>query len=141
MPRPVMNDTDATLTEQAIARIRRDVLVGRLGPASKLRIRELSERYAMGVTPIREALSKLGAEGLVLPISNRGFAVPKLSPEDLADITVARCTVEAEALRRAMTRGDAAWERGIKSALGALRNHLQRGARTLDESDDEFDAL
>ena len=141
MPRPALRDDEATLTDQAIARIRRDVLIGELGPASKLRIRELAERYDLGVTPIREALAKLGAEGLVVPISNRGFAVPRLSREDLADITTARCTVEAEALRRSIKRGTQDWEAGIQSALDALRKHLKRGARTLDEADDGFDAL
>ena len=68
MPRPSLREHDATLTAQAIARIRRDVLVGNLGPASKLRVRELSKRYDLGVTPVREALATLGAEGLVHPI-------------------------------------------------------------------------
>jgi DNA-binding GntR family transcriptional regulator len=141
MPRPALRDDEATLTDQAISRIRRDVLIGELGPASKLRIRELAERYDLGVTPIREALAKLGAEGLVVPISNRGFAVPRLSREDLADITTARRTVEAEALRRSIKHGDRAWETGIQSALDALGKHLKRGARTLDEADDGFYAL
>jgi GntR family carbon starvation induced transcriptional regulator len=141
MPRPALKEHDATLTAQAIARIRRDVLVGSLGPASKLRIRELAERYDLGVTPIREALAKLGAEGLVYPISNRGFAVPLLSPEDLADITATRCAIETEALRQAMKRGGDEWEAGIRRALNALRHHLKQGARTVDEADDSFDAL
>ena len=140
MPRPAMNN-DETLTDQAIARIRRDVLVGQLGPASKLRVRELAERYDMGVTPIREALSKLGAEGLVLPVSNRGFTVPILSREDLADITATRCAIEVQALRSAIKLGDGKWEKGIKTALDDMRRYLKRGPQTLDESDDRFDTL
>ena len=141
MPRPSLKDHDATLTAQAIARIRRDVLVGSLGPASKLRVRELAERYDLGVTPVREALATLGAEGLVYPIHNRGFAVPVLSREDLADITATRRAIETEALRAAMLRGGDEWEAGIGSALAALRGHLKKGARTVDEADDGFDKL
>ena len=141
MPRPSLRDHDATLTAQAIARIRRDVLVGNLGPASKLRVRELSERYDLGVTPVREALATLGAEGLVHPIYNRGFAVPVLSREDLADITATRRAIETEALRIAIRHGDDEWEAGIRRALRALRNYLKKGARMVDEADDSFDAL
>jgi DNA-binding GntR family transcriptional regulator len=141
MPRPSLRDHDATLTAQAIARIRRDVLVGSLGPASKLRVRELAERYDLGVTPVREALATLGAEGLVYPIYNRGFAVPVLSRDDLADITMTRCVIETEALRMAMRHGDDEWKSGITSALDALRDHLKKGARTVDEADDSFDRL
>ena len=141
MPRPAMHDDEETLTDQAISRIRRDVLVGELGPASKLRIRELAERYDMGVTPIREALSKLSAEGLVLPVSNRGFAVPVLSREDLADITRTRRVIEVQALRRAIKLGGREWENGIEAALDDLRRYLKRRARALDESDNSFDAL
>lgn len=141
MPRPSLRDRDETLTAQAIARIRRDVLVGSLGPASKLRVRELAERYDIGVTPVREALATLGAEGLVYPVYNRGFAVPVLSREDLADITATRRAIETEALRVAIRHGGQEWESGIRSALNALRNHLKRGPSTVNEADDGFDTL
>lgn len=145
MPRPALRKDEGTLTDQALSRIRRDVLIGELGPASKLRIRELAERYDLGVTPIREALAKLGAEGLVIPISNRGFMVPALSRDDLLDITTARCTVEAEALRRSMKRGTRDWEVGIQLAQDAffkqIKKHIKLGSRILDESDHTLDAL
>ena len=47
-------------------RLRHDLLIGRLQPGQRLRIRLLMERYAAGQTPIREALNRLASDGLVL---------------------------------------------------------------------------
>lgn len=120
----ISKPTDAF--ERAIReRLRRDILGGVLPPNSRLRIRSLSERYGVGGTPVREALSGLVPEGLISFEQNRGFRVAALSIEELLEITEMRQLIETEGFRRSMIRGDDAWEAGVLAAFHRLRKFLR----------------
>ena len=114
-----------SLTRQAFEQLRADILHGHLRPAERLRITALAERYEVGATAIREALSRLVADGLVEAEEQRGFCVAPVSREDLLDLTQTRIDVEALALRQAVARGDVEWESGLLSAFHRLsKAHL-----------------
>ena len=98
------------LSEQAYDRIRRDIIRGERLPGEKLLIEAMSERYEIGMVPIREALNRLSAEGLVVRESNRGFSVSLLSLDDLEELVSTRIQLETLALRTSIQRGDEAWE-------------------------------
>ena len=110
----------STLIESVENRIRDDIGTGILTPQSKLRVSDLKERYEMGASPIREALSRLSSEGLVTFSSNRGFRVRGLSQQDLADIAYVRTAVETFAIRTAIARATLDWEGAILASLHAL---------------------
>jgi DNA-binding GntR family transcriptional regulator len=74
------------------------------------------ERYGAGLTPLREALFQLMAEGLVTMEDQRGFRVAEVSQEDLTDLTEQRVFIEGQALRLAIERGDLAWESRVLAA-------------------------
>jgi DNA-binding GntR family transcriptional regulator len=134
--------TDAeTLSARAALAIEADILAGRLAPDSRLGIAETSARYGVGATPLREALSRLAARGLVNASGNRGFRVTPISRADLADIILIRQAIEREALKLAMTRGDAAWEAGILAALHRLKRGITDDVSGFREGDAGFDAL
>ena len=120
-----------TLADNVEQALRADLVNGIHPPGGRLQMEKLAERYGAGMSPVREALSRLYSEGLVSLESNKGFRVPALSREDLADIAFARAAIETAALRRAMERGDMAWESSLVSALHIYR---QTG-RNLDTSD------
>lgn len=127
----------ATLQNQALATIRRDVLVGKLAPNTKLVIRDLQESYALSSSPLREALSKLSQEGLVTSDERRGFRVAPISVVDMADITHMRLLLDVPALAEAMRLGDDLWEAAIVSAfhrLDKLESTLSGSATILDEN-------
>ena len=109
-----------TLVDLAERRIRDDIVAGLLAPQAKLGMADLKRRYAIGASPLREALSRLVGEGLVTFEGNKGFRVRGLSPQDLADIAYMRTAVETFAIRTAVERGDLAWEGGIVASLHAL---------------------
>ncbi len=67
-----------SVVDLAYGRIRAVVLSGELAPGTKLRQVELAERLGISRTPVREALLRLSAEGLVEPLANRGFRVADL---------------------------------------------------------------
>ncbi|WP_198384043.1 GntR family transcriptional regulator [Roseomonas sp. KE2513] len=109
-----------TLTDEAERRIRQDILSIVLEPGTRLRLDSLRGRYQVGASPLREALSRLVGEGLVEVEGNKGFRVTPLSGADLVDIAYMRATIEGQAVRDAIARGDAAWEGNIVAALHRL---------------------
>jgi GntR family transcriptional regulator, carbon starvation induced regulator len=102
-----------TLTSAVYERLRRDILVGRLAPGEKLRIDALRAAYEVGASPLREALNRLSAEGLVTQEDQRGFRVSPVSIEDLKELTRTRCWLNEVALRESITQGGTAWEERV----------------------------
>ncbi len=109
-------------TSMAYEIIRTDILLGRHTPDKKLKIQDLAEELGVSPGAVREALSRLVPEELVVSRDQRGFLVAPLSPADLIDLTDLRCEIEALALRRSVERGDVNWEAGILAAEYKLRN-------------------
>lgn len=102
--------TGSSLSEQAFARLRHDVLTGAHLPGAKLKVEDLQEAYGVSSSPLREALNRLSQEGLVRADDRRGFRVAAISRADLADVTHMRLLLDVEALRLSMATGDDAWE-------------------------------
>lgn len=116
-----------TLSLQVLDRIKADILGGRLKPDAKLRINAMRQRYGIGTSPLREALSRLAAHGLVSFEGQRGFRVAPVSRADLEDITLTRQMIEPMALRLAIENGDDAWEAGLITAFHLFKRQNERG--------------
>jgi GntR family transcriptional regulator, carbon starvation induced regulator len=115
-----LTQTTVTLTDQAYAALRMDILNGELKPGFKLRVEHLKSLYGTGASPIREALSRLTGDGLVHAEGRRGFRVGRVSRSELLDITEMRILLECHALRESIDQGDDAWEAGIMAAFYRL---------------------
>lgn len=137
---PALVSSD-TLSERAGALIESEIVSGALAPGSKLGITETAARCGIGATPLREALSRLAARGLVDAIGRRGFRVRAISREDLADIVRIRVAIEREALRLSMQEGRGEWEGAIVAALHRLKLYVRENPRSFGEGEPEFDAL
>ena len=74
----------------AYTRLRDMVLFGHLAPGDAVTIEGLVERLDLGMTPVREALRRLIAEGALTLQGNRRVSVPRLDPQALADLGFAR---------------------------------------------------
>jgi DNA-binding GntR family transcriptional regulator len=116
-----------TLSELAVERLRSDIMRGAFAPGAKLRIEELSALSGVGASPLREALSRLEASGLVVINGRRGFRVADVSVEDLLDLTATRKWVEGKALRSSIENADDIWEARLLSA-----HHLMIRVRQSD---------
>lgn len=121
-----------TLAEKAYDALRHDIIRGELAPGRPLRLSDLSERYDMGFSPLREALNRLHAERLVTAESLRGFRVAPLSLDELHDAVNVRIKVECDALRASIKLGDDGWAAGIVSALYALNLQVGRTGADAD---------
>jgi DNA-binding GntR family transcriptional regulator len=130
-----------TLAERAAQRIEADILGGALTPDSRLGIAETAARYRVGATPLREALSRLAARGLVNAIGKRGFRVQSISREDLADIVRIRSVLEREAIRLSIAAGDGPWEGAIVGALHQLKRYIAENPKGFREGEPAFDVL
>src|SRR3954447_17047722 len=80
--------------EGAYRRLGDDIISGALMPSEKLRIEHLRQRYAIGASALREALSRLVSDGLVECEAQRGYWVSPLSHAELDDITSTRKVIE-----------------------------------------------
>lgn len=120
-----------TLVESAYRNLRRDIIEGRLIPGEKLRIEHIKDNYGVGAGTLREALSLLISDSLVISQGQRGFRVAPASLEDFGDITETRVMLECEALRQSIALGDDAWEGELLAAF----HRLSKAEEKLSSSD------
>ena len=109
-----------TLSGQAYAAIRADILSGEIEPDTKLKMEQLQSRYRFSSSPLREALNRLAAEQIVTVDERRGFRAARASLADLRDITRFRLIIETSAFDASMTDGTAEWEAEAIAALHRL---------------------
>jgi len=100
--------------------LKRDIIRGAFTPGEKLRMSALKARYGLGIGPLREALSQLVAERLVVAISQRGYRVAPMSLSELADLYDARAQLEGLMLALAIQRGGDDWEAEILAKAHTL---------------------
>src|SRR3974390_110163 len=109
-----------TLNASVLAEMRADIIACRLMPNERLRVETLRERYGMGTSPIREALMRLEAEGLVELEQNKGFRVAEVSHDNLLDLMRTRIEIETIALRWSIEQGGVDWEAALVGAFHRL---------------------
>ena len=114
-------DRPRSLTSAVQERLRADILSTRLLPGQKLHIAGLAKQFSVSLAAVREALSRLVADGLVQASDQRGFRVSPVSLADLKDVTQTRIDIEGLALRRSIERGDQDWLASVESAFDALK--------------------
>ena len=110
----------ATKSHRAYARIRDDILFCRLLPGTKLNIAALAATLDVSLGAVREALSMLQSEALVVSEPQRGYTVSPVSPKELEDITEARIAIESLCLHQSLQRGDLSWESAVVAAWHRL---------------------
>lgn len=110
----------ASFTTLTVNRLRTDIIEGQFAPDEKLRVKALCERFDTNTSAIREALSRLVAEGLVRAEDQRGFYVATISANDLMDLTRTRIQLETLAVTQAIKSGDVAWEASLVAAFHTL---------------------
>lgn len=113
-------NAEPTLNAAVFRRIRADIIGCRVAPSERLRVEALRERYGVGGSPIREALMRLEAEGLVELEQNRGFRVSPVSADQLLDVMRMRTEIEGLALRWSIEKGDVEWEANLVGAFHRL---------------------
>lgn len=121
--------TPTTLIEAAYANIKKDIMEDYLKPGSKIIIRELSERYSVSETPIKQALNRLVTEGLVESIPRKGMKVRNVTWSEIDDILSIRLMMDLYFIQPVMRALDdniklhAKFEENIKKNLEYAKNN------------------
>jgi DNA-binding GntR family transcriptional regulator len=128
--------TTQSVTDLAYERIRSLVLSGEVPPATKLGQVELAERFGISRTPVREALRRLAGEGLVEPLSNRGFRVADLGLDAVLRRLEVRAMLEPGIASLAAERRD---ERDIERLYGSIaREERARSGIAVHDASRDF---
>jgi DNA-binding GntR family transcriptional regulator len=107
---------EASQTLYAYERIRSDLLTGKLRPGGRLKINDLCKQLDINLSAVREALSRLSSDGLVIALPQRGFRVAPVSQAELFDLTATRIEIEQSCYRQAVDNPSIAWETELVAA-------------------------
>ncbi|MEM6428505.1 MAG: GntR family transcriptional regulator [Deinococcota bacterium] len=115
-----------SIPEQIEEHLRRDILSGSLTPGQPLREQEISERFGVSRGPIREVLSKLTQQGLVVAEPNKGVRIASQPSESVRPLLVdLRKTIELfvlDSIFDKITKKDLkAWEKNLSSIKKACK--------------------
>ena len=132
-----MADSPGTLADVIRDRVRSEILSGQRRPETRLRLEDLRAEFDVSWSPLREALSRLVAEGLIQADEGRGYRVASVSKREMDDIIRMRCAMESMALRQAIENGDDHWEADVLAAYHRLSK--LEGARERNEQMAEWE--
>ena len=116
----------ATQGDQAFEFLLAEILSCRLAPSTRVRINEIALRLNVSLGSVREALSRLTGEGLVIAQAQKGYTVAAVSKSELIDLTSTRIAIEQLCLCNAMKHGDIEWEIAILGAFHRLQRIPER---------------
>lgn len=135
IPPAIPHRTDAssrsagrTLIERTYERLRDDILDGVLSADQKLRVQHLKETYDASAGTLREAITRLVSDALVVAEGQRGFRVAPMDAADFDDLTQLRINIEINALRQSMRQRSARWLNDVHDVwveLSALEQPLR----------------
>ncbi len=97
-------DDDRSLAAQIARALAARIVAGALHPGERLLQDQVAQEHRASHVPVREAFQRLEAQGLVVIEPRRGVRVARLDPSDVLEVAEMRATLEALALRHAMTR-------------------------------------
>jgi DNA-binding GntR family transcriptional regulator len=103
---PLVPAPKHSLADDVVERLRKAIWSGRLAPDERLREEALADFLGVSRGPIREALTRLEREGLVIKQPNRGAVVARLSPEDLSEVFSLRLAIERLAVLMAVRNAE-----------------------------------
>jgi DNA-binding GntR family transcriptional regulator len=125
------NQSPGTLGQQVYLALRGRLLAGEWLPGAKLTLRGLAEELGTSVQPVREAVSRLSAERVLLVKPNSSLMIPPIDKEELDEIWALRLLLEREAARLCAARLTEADFAELDHAMTAIRKQLtSRGTRS-----------
>jgi DNA-binding GntR family transcriptional regulator len=93
---------------------------GEFTPGKAVRVAQIAEAFEVSAMPVREALTRLLAVGVLSNVSGRSVGVPELSLEELEDLRDVRLEVETLATRWAVKKRDAHFLTDLEDLLAKL---------------------
>ncbi len=119
-----------SLVEHVYTVLRERIIMGEFGDGEQLHLAALAGQFDVSLGVVREAVTRLGSEELVVATPQQGFRIRPLSVPDLLDLTWVRCELETLALAQSIEHGTLEWEAELVAAhhmLGATPTLREEG--------------
>src|SRR5215208_4995895 len=113
---PLRARRGATTPDLIADSLREEILRGAIPPGQPLRQEELADRFGVSRLPVRDALLRLEAQGLVEVFPNRGAFVVSLSADEVREIYDLRILLEGDAVEQSVPRMTVDDRRRIEAA-------------------------
>jgi DNA-binding GntR family transcriptional regulator len=123
------------LWDLAHDQLRGALLAGRFEPGRVLTLRYLAEMFGTSITPVRDAVTRLVAQGVLQQGARNAAVVPRLSSRELRDLTLVRCELEGRAAHEAAAKASDSAIASLEKRLASMRRLIeaQDWPRYLDE--------
>lgn len=118
-------DTNLSRAEYAYQRIREAIRSGEFQPGQRLREADLAEHFRVSRTPIREAIRRITADGLLELVPGRGLAVAQFSMQQVRELYFLRAVLEGASAALAA-------QYASPSEIKAMQDLLDQSAGTFD---------
>lgn len=118
------------LWDRAHTQLREALLAGRFEPGSALILRHLADTFGISITPVRDAVSRLIAQGVLDQGPRNSAIVPDVRANMLQDLMMVRCELEGRAAREAALKADGAALEELDGLLALMRKMI--ASRQLD---------
>ncbi len=125
---PSADQRPLSKAEYVFQRLRKELRDGTIPPGAQIRQTDVSSRYGVSATPVREALRRLESEGMVDYSPHRGATVTEMPTHDVRDLYLFRAEVEGFLARLASERADAASLYALRAAHDEMRRLVRDGA-------------
>lgn len=118
---PSGDEEPRTLAGRVARQLRLDIIRHHLEPGERLQFEKLSKRYKVGISPLREALFQVAAQGLVVAEDHKGFFVAPVHFDEMLDVSNLRANLETYAIRGSIRDGREDWEVDLIAAFHRLK--------------------
>ncbi|MBM3605467.1 MAG: GntR family transcriptional regulator, partial [Alphaproteobacteria bacterium] len=118
--------TDPTAHERLYRTLRSQIMLGELPPGKALTLRGIARDHHLSMTPAREAVRRLVAEGALTLSGSGRVATPELSDERIEELAALRALIEPELAARALPRAHFALIDRLATMNGRIADAVER---------------
>ena len=112
--------------ERVYRTLRLRIMYGELDPGMSLTLRGIAAAFDVSMTPVREAVRRLAAEGALTMSSSGRITTPDLSPERIEELASLRALLEPELAARALPRAHMALIDRLRAINGRIAEHVAK---------------
>lgn len=125
-PEPVGTAVTGAANDMIYRRLRSQVMYGEIAPGSARTLRGLGKEFGVSMTPVREAIRRLVAEGAFTLSSSGRISTPELSNDRIEELAALRALLEPELAARALPRAHMALIERLQTITNATGQAILR---------------
>lgn len=119
-------DTSAAAHDRVYRTLRSRIMYGDIAPGQSMTLRGIGEEFEVSMTPAREAMRRLVAEGALSMSSSGRVSTPELSSERIEELAALRALIEVELASRALPRAHMALIERLQAINTSIPEHIAR---------------